>query len=114
MAFSIRLLPKDKASHDKVRLGEIKIGDFTERFSVYPILRPIEHVAARWKSELCTLLVGTSPVGLPTASNMTWVFYRFDQKVLIHQMMINMGRNSARLSRTMKVIGIPPYSAEGP
>jgi hypothetical protein len=89
-------------------MGEIRIDNFVERFAIYPFLRPIEHVAARWKDELRALIVGAEAVGLPTASNMTWVFYRFEQRVLVRQMLMLPG-SGPKMLRTMKVIKIPTY-----
>ena len=74
--FTIRLLPAGEHEVEGDRIGEIRVGSFVERFAVYPFNGSVEDVAARWKDELRLLVDGASPVGLPTASNMTWVLYR--------------------------------------
>jgi hypothetical protein len=111
MSFSIRLIPHDVQGSNKTRLGEIRVGDFVERFAVHPFLRPIEHVAARWRNELRALVAGQDAIGLPTASNMAWILYRIDQKVFVHQMLMLPGQGP-RMSRTKKVIRIPSYSPQ--
>src|SRR5690349_8160191 len=86
--FSIRLLPASERDLDGERLGEIRIGSFFERFSVYAIAGTVEAVAAGWTDALRSLLTGAAAVGLPTAPNMTWVLYRFGSKVFVQQMLM--------------------------
>jgi len=81
--FAIRLLPGNERTVDGIRIGEIRIGTFVERFAVYPIDGSVEDVAARWEGELRLLIDGAAAVGLPTASNMTWVLYRIGNEVLV-------------------------------
>lgn len=89
--FSIRLLPATERSADGIRLGEIRVGSFVEQFEVYPFAGDVESVAARWSDALRSLLGGTESVGLPIASNMTWVLYRSGSKVFVQQMLMAAG-----------------------
>jgi hypothetical protein len=118
--FSIHLLPKSKRDSDGQRMGEILIGDFTERFTVFPFLGTVEPVVGLWQDQLRSLVTGVSAVGLPTASNMTWILYRFGSKVKIHQMLMLHGmrelpskfrHQGPRILRSGKVIKIPDYAA---
>jgi hypothetical protein len=104
--FAIRLLPAYEHTADGNRLGEIRVSSFVERFAVYPFDGSVEDVAARWKHELRLLIDGGSAVGLPTASNMTWVLYRIGKKVLVRQMLMLPGIGPT-LARNGKVVEIP-------
>ena len=104
--FAIRLLPGNERTVDGIRIGEIRIGTFVERFAVYPIDGSVEDVAARWEGELRLLIDGASAVGLPTASNMTWVLYRIGNEVLVQQFLMLPG-NGPRLARGGRVVDIP-------
>ena len=86
--FSIRLLPTTERSPDGQRLGEIHIGSFVERFVVYPFAGQVESITARWSDALRSLVGGAVSVGLPTASNMAWVLYRFGNQVFVQQMLM--------------------------
>ena len=86
--FSIRLLPVAERGPDGQRLGEIRVGPFVERFAVYPFAGDVESVAARWSNSLRSLVGGAEAVGLPTASNMTWIMYRSGPQVFVQQMLM--------------------------
>ena len=108
--FTIRLLPGNEHTVEGNRIGEIRVGSFVERFPVYPFDGSAEDVAARWKGELRLLIDGASAVGLPTASNMTWVLYRAGNEVLVRQMLMLPGVGP-RLARGGKVVDIPERTA---
>ena len=112
-AFFIRLLPIEVRDCENERVGEIQVGDFIERFSVYPIRGSVEDVAARWLDELRSLVRGdASAVGLATASNMTWVFYHLaDDDVRVQQMLMLPGVGPI-LDRSGRVRRLPTYAAE--
>ena len=99
-------------------MGEIRVGSFNERFTVVPFLGTVEAVEARWIKEIHLLAAGAAAVGLPTASNMTWILYRMASTVKVHQMLILDGpprkfqRSGPKLLRSGKVTEIPAYSAE--
>lgn len=107
--FSIRLLPATERGPDGQRLGEIRVGSFVERFAVYPFAGPVDSVAGRWSEELRSLLTGISAVGLPTASNMTWVLYRSGPKIIVQQMLMLSGVGP-QLLQDGKVANIPPHT----
>jgi hypothetical protein len=107
-SFSIRLLPASQLGPDKQRLGEIRVGSFVERFAVYPFAGPVEQIADRWLEELRALLTSVSMVGLPTASNMAWVLYLVDTKIIVQQTLMLPGVGP-RISPDGKVEGIPPH-----
>src|SRR5271154_1441848 len=86
--FSIRLLPPDISDTSGERLGEISVGSFTERFTVYPLGASVKAVALGWRDELRLLLSNAPSIGLPTTFNMAWVLYRFGSEVLVHQMLM--------------------------
>jgi hypothetical protein len=104
--FTIRLLPGNKQKVDSNRIGEIRVGSFVERFAVYPFDGSVEEVAARWKGELRLLIDGASAVGLPTASNMSWVLYRVGNEVFVRQMLMLPGVGP-KLVRGGRVVDIP-------
>jgi len=108
MAFSIRLLPITICGPDGQRLGEIRIEDFTERFAVHPITGSVDDVAATWPIALERLLAGASAVGLATASNMGWIFYRFGNAILVHQILFVPGWGG-ELDAMGNVTRVPPY-----
>ncbi len=45
--FAILLLPVSPSGPNGDRLGEIRVGSFTERFAVYPFAGSVDAVAAR-------------------------------------------------------------------
>jgi hypothetical protein len=104
--FTIRLLPAREDAMDGNRDGELRVGSFVERFTVYPFEGSVEEVAARWNDELRLLVNGASAVGLPTASNMTWVLYRVGNEVLVRQMLMLPGVGP-KLVRGGRVVEIP-------
>jgi hypothetical protein len=105
-AFSIRLLPADERGPDGQRVGEICVGEFSERFAVYAFDGTAEAVAARWRDQLRLLVDGASAVGLPTASNMTWLLYRVGKAVLVRQMLMLPGVGP-KLAQGGSVVDIP-------
>jgi hypothetical protein len=108
MAFAIHLLPGTIRGPDGQRLGEIRIGEFIERFDVYPIAGTVEDVAAAWLLALWRLVSGSSAVGLATASNMGWMFYRLGDEVLVHQNLFLPG-SDGELDATGHVTRVPAY-----
>jgi hypothetical protein len=90
-AFSIRLLPAGDRGPGGERAGEIRVGVFVERFAVYPFDGTEEAMADRWLDELRRLVDGAPAVGLPTATNATWVLYRSGGEVMVRQMLMSGG-----------------------
>ena len=106
--FSIRLFPPDVRTSDGQRLGEIRVGLFTERFAVYPFSGTAGAVAAAWPDDLRRLLAGDVAVGLPTAIHMTWVLYRVGADVRVQQMLTMPGVGPT-LTELGRVTNIPAY-----
>lgn len=118
--FAIRLLPETMLDLDGKRMGEIRIGGFVERFTVHPFLGSVEAVAALWLQELKELAAGAPAVGLPTASNMTWILYRRGARVKVHEMLMLHGFKGVprknrpkgpKLLKSGRVTDIPAYRA---
>lgn len=118
--FAIHLLPETMLDLEGRRMGEIRVGSFVERFTVFPFLGSVEAVAALWTQELNELAAGASAVGLPTASNMTWILYRRGASIKVHQMLLLRGckglprktrPSGPKLLKSGRVTSIPPYRA---
>ena len=109
--FAIFVLPEVCRSDDGQRLGVIAVRSFVERFAIYPFLGDVEVLENGWHDELRSLLDGSPAVGLPTASNMTWVLYRIGDDVRIRQMLMLPGVGPT-LSSSGRVADIPAYSGE--
>src|SRR5688572_18464438 len=79
--FRIRLVPE--LGPDGERLGEITVGSFTERFSVYAEAS----ATSKWKQELQALLAGAPVVALVHDPRFAWVIYREGDSCFIQQRM---------------------------
>lgn len=85
--FSIGLLSEKEVSpHDGARLGQITIGDFTERFACYHS-GPIEELDVLWREQLNNLLSNERSVALAHDQRFAWIFYRENQQCFIQQCM---------------------------
>jgi hypothetical protein len=88
--FAIRVLPASQLGPDGQRLGEITIGDFTERFACNFPKGSIEQLESNWRAELRRLVSGAAAVALVHDPRFAWVFYRdgtrcfIQQKLLLH------------------------------
>ncbi len=111
MLCSIRLLPTTVRGPDRQRLGEMRIGGFVEQFAVYPVAGTVEDVADRWNDELDYLVKGAQAIGLQTATNMAWVLYRVDQRVLVHQNLITPAWGG-EVSPNGTIVRVPPYTSK--
>ena len=115
MSFSIELLPLSQTAPDNIRLGQIRIGDFTERFGVYSVLEPFELIVEQWMAELQKLVNGSASVGLATSPNMAWILYTFGAKIRVQQALA-VDESDLVISDKMQVTCIPQYedsSADG-
>jgi hypothetical protein len=81
-----------------------------ERFAVYPFAGDIESVAARWTDSLRLLVRGADAVGLPSASNMTWILYRSNLQIFVQQMLM-LANSGPKLSQDGTVTNIPVHRA---
>ena len=70
--FAIRMLPESQSGPDGEPLGEITIGDFTERFACYPA----DSREARWREQLQALVDGNPLALLVHDPRFAWVVYR--------------------------------------
>ena len=111
--FSIRVLPRQVRRSDGRRIGQICIGSHTERFTVSPLAGSVEIVASRWVDELWRLVHRAPAIGLPIASNMAWVLYRFGSGVVVQQMLMLPGVGP-KLLPSGRVTRIPDYSSANP
>ena len=113
-AFSIRVLAGERTRYGK-QLGEIRIGDFTERFDVYPFLGSVEVVQDRWRVELGRLVGGRRAIGLATASNMTWVLHRYGSAVRVNEMamMCGIGPRLTTGGRVTRIRPCPVFNDDG-
>lgn len=79
--FAIRILPKSERGPEGERLGEITIGDFTERFVCYVP----ESAELEWKVQLQSLLDGEEVVALVHDLHFAWVVYREGMRCFVQQ-----------------------------
>ncbi len=87
LMFEIRILPQEIGPSGE-KLGLITIGDFSERFSCWPISDCAADLEARWKHELRRLLDNvnnTNSVALIHDPRFAWPLYREESACYIHQ-----------------------------
>ena len=79
--FAIRILPTSLPEPDGPPLGEITVGDFTERFVCYPA----DSREAKWREQL-QALVGGKPVALLVHDpRFAWVMFREAEVCFVQQ-----------------------------
>jgi hypothetical protein len=62
--FSIRILPTSQTGPSGEGLGEIRIGDFIERFACHCPTGSLEDMESSWRTELHRLVAGELAVAL--------------------------------------------------
>jgi hypothetical protein len=85
LMFSIRVLPATESDVDSQRLGEISIGEFTERFACYPVGASVDELDRLWRVELRKLVEGVTAVALTHDPRFAWVIYREGKNCFIQQ-----------------------------
>ena len=108
MTFSIRVLADPPTGPHGNRLGEIRIGDFVERFAVRPLQGSHDDMAAAWLVELRRLAAGAAAVGLATSPGWLWVLYRFGDVVVVQQH-LTVRDWEGKLSASGVLTRAPPY-----
>jgi hypothetical protein len=83
--FSIRVLPPSESDVDGQRLGEIIIGEFSERFICCPIERTVDEMEGFWRTQLEQLLLGEPAVALVHDPRFAWVIYREGERCYVRQ-----------------------------
>ena len=83
--FSIRVLPTEECGTDGVRLGEIIVGDFTERFACYPVFGSVDQLDTLWRDELFKLIDGAASVALVHDPRFAWIVYREVEQCFVQQ-----------------------------
>ena len=83
--FSIRVLPANESDVDSQRLGEISIGEFTERFACYPNGPNADELDSAWRVELRKLIEGAAAVALAHDPRFAWVIYREGENCFVQQ-----------------------------
>lgn len=81
--FYIRVLPEHEISPTGERLGQICIGNFSERFACS--LVSIEGLESNWANQLRSLIEGTYSVALVHDPRFAWIVYREDKKCFVQQ-----------------------------
>lgn len=106
--FSIELLPVSVAGPASERLGKITIGDFTERFGIYPFQagQCVEEIEQGWDASLTKLTAAESAVLLQHDPRFAWVFYRKGQACYIQQMFFKDGIPDSPPPRTVEEDGV--------
>ena len=93
--FSIRLLPESERGLEGETLGEITVGDFTERFAYFGSASP----ELDWKALLQALLDGQPAVVLVHDPRFAWVVYREGDLCFVQQQLSLDGQFNDLLSR---------------
>lgn len=83
--FDIRVLPASRLGPENERLGEITIGDFSERFACHPYSRRVDEFEAAWCEELDRLVRGAPFVVLVHDPRFAWIVYRDGSRCYIQQ-----------------------------
>jgi CdiI N-terminal domain len=91
--FSIRRLPPTVRGIDGEQLGEVTVGDFVERFAIWPSSAP------DWKAELQRLIDGAPVVALIHDPRFAWVVYREGDACFVQQRLSLDGRFDGLLPR---------------
>jgi hypothetical protein len=81
--FYIRVLPEQEKSSTGERLGQICIGNFSEKFVCS--LTPVEKLESNWTNQLRSLIEGAYSVALLHDSRFAWIVYREDRKCFVQQ-----------------------------
>ena len=87
--FSIDLLPEGERTSYGDRLGQIRVGQFSERIVVAAL--PGQDVSAlptEWRRNLRELLERVDAVALRTQPHEVWVLYRCDSAVFVQNQML--------------------------
>ena len=83
--FYIRVLPEHEKSPTDERLGQICIGDFSEKFVCS--LAPVEKLESNWANQLRSLIEGTYSVALVHDPRFAWIVYRENRKCFVQQVL---------------------------
>ena len=74
--FEIRLLASSQLGPDGQRIGEITIGEFTEKFPCNSSEGTVNEMELRWRANLRRLIAGESAVDLIHDPRFAWIIYR--------------------------------------
>lgn len=85
--FAIRVLPTTEIDVDDQRLGEISIGEFTERFACHPSGASIDELDRVWRAALRKLVDGATSVALVHDPRFAWVIYREGRSCFVQQVL---------------------------
>lgn len=83
--FDIRVLPVTQLGPDGERLGEITVGEFTERFACHGHAKPVDEFENLWRHELLGLIDGESAVALVHDPRFAWIVYRVGLRCYVQQ-----------------------------
>ena len=106
--FSIRILPPLELGPDGQRLGEITVGEFTERLACYDSDVSVEEMDLRWRGELRRLIGGAPHVALIHNPRFAWIVYRDGSRCIIqHKVSLDGNFRSITARQTRSDAGDP-------
>ncbi len=93
--FDIKLLNESEKGPNGERLGQITIGDHTERFACYPTVdASVNSFPNIWRQRLEHLIDGESSVKLDYDPRFSWVIYREGESCFVQQIFFPNGINA--------------------
>lgn len=85
--FEIRLLPNSELGPSGQRLGQIRIGNFVEKFACCEFEEggSVESLRNHWREELQSLVDGATTAALRHDPRFAWILYRYGNVCFVRQ-----------------------------